>query len=137
MKVDVAPSSHEELELRQVPLTSPRQKNLQAPEDVVPSQVSSVARAELLHAGASHLDAGHAGHGQPGHGSPGQDCQLSCIHSQFLKLGGKETLTINEISTGARLALRDGKDTEKNTGHPLLDLNLVRCTTLKYTQYVN
>ena len=70
MKVDAAPSSHEELELRQVPLTSPRQKNLQAPEDVVCSQVSSVARAELLHAGA-----GHAGHGQPGHGSPGQDCQ--------------------------------------------------------------
>lgn len=70
MKVDAAPSSHEELELRQVPLTSPRQKNLQAPEDVVRSQVSSVARAELLHAGA-----GHAGHGRPGHGSPGQDCQ--------------------------------------------------------------
>ena len=75
MKVDAAPSSHEELELRQVPLTSPHQKNLQAPEDVVRSQVSSVARAELLHAGASHLDAGHAGHGRPGHGSPGQDCQ--------------------------------------------------------------
>ena len=70
MKVDAAPSSHGELELRQVPLTSPHQKNLQAPEDVVPSQVSSVARAELLHAGA-----GHAGHGRPGHGSPGQDCQ--------------------------------------------------------------
>ena len=75
MTVDAAPSLHEELELRQVPLTSPCQKNLQAPEDVVPSQVSSVARAELLHAGASHLNAGHAGHGQPGHGSPGQDCQ--------------------------------------------------------------
>ena len=75
MKIDAAPSSHEELELRQVPLTSPRQKNLQAPEDVVRSQVSSVARAELLHAGAIHLDAGHAGYGQPGHGSPGQDCQ--------------------------------------------------------------
>ena len=74
MKVDAAPSSHAELELRQVPLTSPCQKNLQAPEDVVRSQVSSVARAEL-HAGASHLDAGHAGHGRPGHGSPGQDCQ--------------------------------------------------------------
>ena len=70
MKVDAAPSSHEEQELRQVPLTSPRQKNLQAPEDVVRSQVSLVARAELLHAGA-----GHAGHGRPGHGSPGQDCQ--------------------------------------------------------------
>ena len=70
MKVDTAPSLHEELELQQVPLTSPRQKNLQAPEDVVRSQVSSVARAELLHAGA-----GHAGHGRPGHGSPGQDCQ--------------------------------------------------------------
>ena len=63
MKVDAAPNLHEELELQQVPLTSPRQKNLQAPEDVVPSQVSSVAREELLHAGASHLDAGHAGHG--------------------------------------------------------------------------
>ena len=70
MKVDAAPSSHEELELRQVPLTSPRQKNLPAPEDVARSQVSLVARAELLHAGA-----GHAGHGRPGHGSPGQDCQ--------------------------------------------------------------
>ena len=75
MKVDAAPSSHEELELRQVPLTSPRQKNLQAPEDVVHRQVSSVARAELLYAGASHLDAGHAGHGRQGHGSPGHDCQ--------------------------------------------------------------
>ncbi len=63
MKVVAVPSLHEELELRQVPLTSPRQKNLQASEDVVPSQVSSVARVELLHAGASHLDAGHAGHG--------------------------------------------------------------------------
>ena len=70
MKVDAAPSSHEELELLKVPLTSPHQKNLQAPEDVVRRQVSSVARAELLHAGA-----GHAGHGRPGHGSPGQDCQ--------------------------------------------------------------
>ncbi len=75
MKVDAAPGLHEELELRQVPLTSPRQKNLQAPEDVVCSQVSLVARAELLHAGVSHLDAGHAGHGQPSHGFPGQDCQ--------------------------------------------------------------
>ena len=75
MKVDAAPSSHEELELRQVPLTSPRQKNLQAPEDVVRSQLSLVPKEELLHAGASHVDAGHAGHGRPGHGSPGQDCQ--------------------------------------------------------------
>ncbi len=75
MKVDTAPSSHEELELLQVPLTSTRQKNLQAPEDVVCSQVSLVAGVELLHAGASHLYASHAGHGQPGHGSPGQDCQ--------------------------------------------------------------
>ena len=79
MKVDAAPSLHEELELRQVPLTSPRQKNLQAPEDVVRRQVSSVARAELLHAGESHLDAGYAGHGRPGHGSPRQDCQRSCL----------------------------------------------------------
>ncbi len=75
MKVDAAPSSHEVQELRQVPLTSPRQKNLQAPEDVVRSQVSLVPKAELFHAGASHVDAGHAGHGRPGHGSPGQDCQ--------------------------------------------------------------
>jgi hypothetical protein len=74
MKVEAAPSLHEELELRQVPLTSPR-SNIQAPEDVVRSQISSVARAELLYAGASHFDAGHASHGQPGHGSPGQDCQ--------------------------------------------------------------
>ena len=58
MKVVAVPSSHEELELQQVPLTSPHQKNLQAPEDVVSSQVSSVARVELLYAGA-----GHAGHG--------------------------------------------------------------------------
>ncbi len=75
MKVDAAPSSHEKLELLQVPLTSPRQKNLQAPEDVARNQVSSVARAELSHAGASHLDAGHAGHCRQGHGSPGHDCQ--------------------------------------------------------------
>jgi hypothetical protein len=81
MKVDTAPSLQEELELRQVPLTSPRQKNLQAPEDVISRQVLLVARAELLHAGASHLNAGHAGHGRPGHGSPGQDCQRSCLHS--------------------------------------------------------
>ncbi len=81
MKVDAAPSSHEELELQQVSLTSPRQKNLKAHEDVVSSQVSSVARAELLHACASHLDAGHPGHGRPGHGSPGQDCQRSGPHS--------------------------------------------------------
>ena len=83
MKVSTTPSPQEELELRQVPLTSPRQKNLQAPasEDVVRSQVSLVARAELLYAGASHLDDGHAGHGQPGHGSPGQDCQRSYPHS--------------------------------------------------------
>jgi hypothetical protein len=81
MKVDAAPSSHEELELLQVPLTSPCQKNLQAPEDVVRRQVSSVARAELLHAGASRLDAGHAGQGRPGHGSPGQDFQRSRLHS--------------------------------------------------------
>ena len=70
MKVNTAPSQQEELELRQVPLTSTHQKNLQAPEDVVCSQVSLVARAELLHAGA-----GHAGHGRPSRGSPGQNCQ--------------------------------------------------------------
>ncbi len=81
MKADAAPSSQEELELQQVPLTSPCQKSLQAPEDVVCSEVSSVARAELLHANASHLDAGHAGHGRPGHGSPGQDCQRRGPHS--------------------------------------------------------
>ncbi len=75
MKVDTAPSSYEGLELLQVPLASPRQKNLQAPEEVARNQVSSVARAELSHAGASHVNAGHAGHGLPGHGSPGQDCR--------------------------------------------------------------
>ena len=48
MKVPAPPSSHEELELRQVPLTSPRQKNLQAPEDVVRSQVSSVRSFPML-----------------------------------------------------------------------------------------
>jgi hypothetical protein len=35
MKAEAAPSLQEELEMRQVPLTSPHQKNLQAPEDVV------------------------------------------------------------------------------------------------------
>jgi hypothetical protein len=81
MKVNAAPSQQEELELQQVPLTSPRQKNLPAPEDVVRRQVSSVARAKLLHACVGHLDVGHAGHGRPGHGSPGQDCQRSGLHS--------------------------------------------------------
>ncbi len=81
MKVDAAPSPQEKLELWQVPQTSPRQKNLQAPEDVVRRQVSSVAKAELLHACASQLDAGHAGQGRPGHGSPGQDCQQSSLNS--------------------------------------------------------
>ncbi len=63
MKVYAAPSQQVELELQQVPLTSPSQKNLQAPKDLVHRQVLSVTRAELLHASASHLDAGHAGHG--------------------------------------------------------------------------
>ncbi len=81
MKVNAALGLQEELELRQVPLTSPRQKNLYAPEDVVRRQVSLVARVELLHAGASHPDAGHAGHGRPSHNSPGQDCQRSGLHS--------------------------------------------------------
>ncbi len=43
---------------------------------------------------------------------------------------------INEIHTGARLALLDGKD-RKNKCHPLLDLSLIRDATLKYTQYMN
>ena len=81
MKVDTAPSQQKELELQQVSLKSPHQKNLQAPEDVVRRQLSPVARAKLPHAGANHLDAGHAGHGRPGHGSPGQDCQRSGLHS--------------------------------------------------------
>ncbi len=55
--------------------------------------------------------------------------------ASILELEGKETLTINEISTGARLALLDCKDRE-NACHPLLDLNLVCYTALKYTQYM-
>ncbi len=136
MKAAAAPSLHEKLELQQVPLTRTRQKNLQAPVDVVSRQLSQVARAKIFHA-CANLDA----------------CAIILMRAMqvmvdlvidrtaseaasILEQEGKKTLTINEISTGTRLALLDSKDRE-NACHPLLDLNLVRFPTLKYTQYMS
>ena len=56
--------------------------------------------------------------------------------ASILKLEGKEILKVDEIHTGARLVLRDGKD-GVNACSPLLNLNLVRYATLKYTQHMS
>ncbi len=50
--------------------------------------------------------------------------------ASILELEGKETVTVDEIHTGARLVLQDGKDRENACSH-LLDLNLVRCATYR------
>ena len=55
--------------------------------------------------------------------------------ASILELEGKETLTVAEIKTGARLVLRDGKD-GGNAGRPFLEMNLVRYASLKYSQYM-
>ncbi len=44
--------------------------------------------------------------------------------ASILEVEGKDTLTVDEIHTGARLVLRDGKD-RQNACRPLLDLNLM------------
>jgi hypothetical protein len=56
--------------------------------------------------------------------------------ASILELRGKETLTVDEIHTGARLVLLDCKD-GVNACSPLLDLNLVHYATLKYTKYLS
>jgi hypothetical protein len=61
MKIPAAPRPH--AELQEVPLTSARQRNLQAAADVGTRQMPSGAAAALLHACADHLNAGHAGQG--------------------------------------------------------------------------
>ena len=55
--------------------------------------------------------------------------------ASILELEGKETLTVAEINTGARLVLRDGKDGE-HACRPFLEMNLVSYTSLKYTQHM-
>ena len=56
--------------------------------------------------------------------------------ASILELEGKETLTIAEINTGARLVLRDSKDGE-HACRPFLEMNLVHYyASLKYTQYM-
>ncbi len=56
--------------------------------------------------------------------------------ASILELESKDTLTLDEIYTGARLELRDGKDGE-DASRPLLELNLVRYATFKSIQYMN
>ena len=53
----------------------------------------------------------------------------------ILVLEGKETLSVAEINTCARLVLRDGKDGE-HACRPFLEMNLVSYTSSKYTQYM-
>ena len=55
--------------------------------------------------------------------------------ASILELEGKETLTVAEINTGARLVLQDGKDGE-HACRPFLEMNLVSYASLKYTQYM-
>ena len=56
--------------------------------------------------------------------------------ASILELEGKDTLNVAEIKTGARLALRDGKDGEHACRH-FLELNLVNYANKKYTQYMS
>ena len=53
--------------------------------------------------------------------------------ASFLELKGKDTLTVDAIHAGARLALQDGKDGEHACSH-FLELNLVNYANKKYTQ---
>ena len=55
--------------------------------------------------------------------------------ASFLELEGKDTLTVDAIHAGARLALRDGKDGE-HACRPFLEINLIRFASQKYTQYM-
>ncbi len=57
---------------------------------------------------------GHASHGRSGHGSPARD-RIARKAASILELEGKETLTVDEIHTGARLVMRDGKDGENTS----------------------
>ena len=54
--------------------------------------------------------------------------------ASILELEGKDTLTVEAILTGARLALRDSKDGE-HACRPFLEINLVRFASQKYTHY--
>ena len=56
--------------------------------------------------------------------------------ASILELEGKDTLTLAEVKTGARLALRDGKDGE-HACHHYLEINLVNYANKKYTQYIS
>ena len=55
--------------------------------------------------------------------------------ASILELGGKDTLTVDAIYTGARLVLRDGKDRE-HACRPFLEINLIRFESQKYTHYM-
>ena len=63
--------------------------------------------------------------------------------ASILELEGKETLTVAEINTNARLVLRDGKDGEhacrrqgRRACSPFLEINLISYASLKNTQYM-
>ena len=56
--------------------------------------------------------------------------------ASILELEGKDTLTLAEVKTGARLTLRDGKNGEHACQH-YLELNLVNYAKKKYTQYIS
>ena len=56
--------------------------------------------------------------------------------ASILELEGKDTLTLAEVKTSARLTLRDGKDNEHACQH-YLELNLVNYANKKYTQYMS
>ena len=62
--------------------------------------------------------------------------RIAAEAASILELEGKDTLTVAEIKTGARLALRDGKDGEHACRH-FLELNLVNYATKKYTHYMS
>ncbi len=122
--VSAAPSQHEEL--REVPLTSTRQRILQASAEVGTRRMLLDATAALLYVCADHLEAGNVGHAGPGHGSPGQNC---------FELERKDTLTVDEINTAAKFVCRDCKDRE-NACLLFLEMNLVRYASFEYTHYI-
>jgi hypothetical protein len=106
MKVPAAPCPH--AELREVPLTSARLRNLQAPAEVGTRRMPSGAAAALLHACADHLEAGHAGHGRHGQGSPGQDCSGGGLHSRTVAQGHPDC-RCDQHRSKTRLSRRQGR----------------------------
>ena len=62
--------------------------------------------------------------------------ELRQVPPTILELEGKDTLRLSEVKTGARLALRDGKDGE-HACHHYLEINLVNYANKKYTQYMS